>query len=153
MIRDAITEDLTGLVARGALHHSELGFPWEYDEESAAYSVLSLIDAGTLLVDDELRGYIGYEVGGIYFNLHEQIATEHFWYVLPSHRSTGLGMELLQAAQAKARDQGATWFSVQLPPQSDKAVAVAKQMGFEPMHTFYGVSLWPVQSSAQSQAG
>ena len=152
MIRSATIDDLTGLVARGKLHHQELGFPWTYDEESTAYSVLKLIAADTLLVEDTLNGYIGYELGGIYFNLHERLATEHVWYVLPQHRATGLGMELLEAAQEKARSQGANWFATQLPPQSEKAVKLVENMGYSPMHTIYGVSLWPAQSSATLQA-
>lgn len=151
-LRSAHLDDLTGLVARGKLHHTELGLPWAYDEESTAFSVLKLISAETLIVEETLKGYIGYEVGSIYFNLHERLATEHFWYTLPAYRSTGLGMALLEAAQTRATVQGATWFSTQLPPASEKAVKVAEQMGFEPMHTIYGKRLWPDQSSVTSLA-
>ena len=65
MIRDATLDDLTKLVARGALHHEELGFPWSYDERSTAESCAKLIGLGTLLVEDNLGGYIGYELGPI----------------------------------------------------------------------------------------
>ncbi len=145
MIRPATLDDLTGLVARGKLHHEELGFPWSYDEISTAKAVAALIDRDTLLVDDHLSGYIGWEMGPIYFNNDVLIATEHFWYVVPSHRSTGLGSELLRAAQAQAQLQGASWFSVQLPPQSEAAIELVDQHNFQQLHGVYGVSLWPDQ--------
>ena len=141
MIRSASREDLTGIVARGALHHEELGMPWPYDPESVAKSVVSLMDSGWLLVEDNLAGYIGYEIGGIYFNHDVKIATEHFWYVLPSDRGTGLGDELLKAAQAKAKTQGAVHFAVQLPPQSHTAIDLVEHKGFTKMHGIYGVNL------------
>ncbi len=141
MIRDAVLDDLAGLVARGKLHHEELGFPWAYDEESTAFSCVKLIQAGTLLVEDTLKGYIGYELGGIYFNLNVILATEHFWYVLPSDRDTGLGQQLLKAAQDKAKAQGADWFSTQLPQQSKAAAQLVDKQGFSLMHGIYGIAL------------
>ena len=145
MIRDATLDDLTALVARGALHHEELGFPWAYDEESTAISCAKLIGLGTLLVEDNVGGYIGYEIGPIYFNNAVLLATEHFWYVLPSERATGLGMALLKAAQDKAKSQGAHWFSTQLPPQSHSAIDLVENKNFQLMHGIYGVDLWQVQ--------
>jgi GNAT superfamily N-acetyltransferase len=141
MIRDAEPADITKIVARGALHHKELKMPWEFDEVSTAKTVLQLMQAGTLLVEDEIKGYIGYEIGGIYFNHDAKLATEHFWYVLPSERKTGLGTELLEAAKAKAKTQGATWFSVQLPPQSSAAIDLVENQGWIKMHGIYGVDL------------
>jgi hypothetical protein len=55
-------------------------------------------------------------------------------------------MELLQAAERHAQQKGATWFSVQLPPNSEKARDLAAQRGYEEMHLIYGMPLWPDQS-------
>jgi len=140
-IRDANHDDITKIVARGILHHEELNIPWEFDALSAAESVLALISNGTLLVDDLVNGYIGYEVGPMYFNFSVKVAKEHFWYVLPTERKTGLGMALLEAAQAKAKSQGATWFSVQLPQASKRAIELVEKHDFELMHGEYGVAL------------
>ena len=40
------------------------------------------------------------------------IAQEHFWYVLPEHRSMAVSGMFLDAAMAWARDQGAVQFSL-----------------------------------------
>lgn len=140
-IRDADYGDITKIVARGIWHHEELKIPWAFDELSAAQSVLALVRAGTLLVTDNVAGYIGYELGPMYFNHDVIVAKEHFWYVLPSERKTGLGMALLEAARTKAKKQGATWFSVQLPQESKRAIELVEKEGYQLMHGEYGVAL------------
>ncbi len=145
MIRSATLDDLTKIVARGALHHEELAMPWPYDEVSAARTVVNLIENDWLIVEDNCAGYFGYEIGGIYFNHNVKIATEHFWYVLPAERGSGLGGQLLEAAKDKAKSQGASWFSTQLPPQSGAAIDLVENKGFIQMHGVYGVDLWQAQ--------
>ena len=142
-IRAAEEKDIVGIVSRGALHHEELAMPWPFDPVSTANTVRALIEQDSLLVEDRLAGYIGYEIGGIYFNHNVKLATEHFWYVLPSHRDTGLGNQLLEAAKTKATAQGADWFGVQLPQNSKEAINLVNKKGFIKMHGIYGVSLWP----------
>ena len=141
MIRPAEYDDVTKIVARGILHHKELGIPWPFDDVSTAETVLALIRAGTLLVDDAVNGYIGFEIGPMYFNHEVRVAKEHFWYVLPAKRNTGLGMALLEAAQLEAKKQGATWFSVQLPQESKRAMEIVGEHGYKLMHGEYGVAL------------
>ena len=77
----------------------------------------------------------------MYFNHSIRVAKEHFWYVLPSERNTGLGMALLEEARRQAKDLGATWFSVQLPQASKRAIELVEKHGFELMHGEYGVAL------------
>jgi GNAT superfamily N-acetyltransferase len=147
-IRPADLDDIPALIRAGEAHHKELGMPWPYDEISTAKTLGTLISADTLLVadDGDIVGYIGFEIGGIYFNHDATLAVEHFWYVRPDQRANGIGMELLQAAERHAQQKGATWFSVQLPPNSEKARTLAEQRGYKEMHLIYGTGLWPDQS-------
>lgn len=137
MIRPATLEDLTRIVARGQMHHDELGIPVPFDAVSTAQTVATLTMAGTLLVHEDLDGYIGFTVEPCYFNHAYRFGYEQFWYVMPAARGTGLGTDLLHAAEERARAMGATAFHAQLPEASQDATRLAEALGYELAHGIY----------------
>lgn len=88
-----------------------------------------LIDA----TDDTIAGMIGLQVINHPMS-GERVAGELFWYVRPEHR-TGIGRELMKAAEAWARERGA--IKLQMTAPDDRVAAVYARRGFRRIETTY----------------
>lgn len=64
----------------------------EYDTEPQQFCALGVL--GATFLQDPFSG--------------EMTAAEHFWFVTPAHRKTGVGLELLNAFEKDAKEKGCT---------------------------------------------
>jgi len=64
----------------------------EYGTEKQEFRALALL--GATFLPDPFSG--------------EMTAAEHFWYVLPEHRKSGVGLQLLDMFEKDAKDKGCT---------------------------------------------
>mgnify|MGYP001592233288 FL=1 len=59
----------------------------------------------------------------------DEMASELCWWVEPEARGTSAGLKLLKAAEAWAREQGASFLEMIAP--SDRVAALYERLGFE----------------------
>jgi GNAT superfamily N-acetyltransferase len=64
----------------------------EWNEETGYFVAVALL--GATFLPDPFSG--------------EKTAAEHFWYVLPEHRKSGVGLQLLEKFEADAKEKGCT---------------------------------------------
>ena len=113
MIRRATPADLPALVSMGGRFFSASGMAavTSYDPESIARTFQQLMgsEQGLLLVADDggIVGMAGALVYPHYFNQHDLVAQELFWWVDESARKGGAGSGLLQGIEEWAAAMGA----------------------------------------------
>lgn len=110
MIRTATAADIPALVEMGGRFFAASGFAdsTSYDPDSMAHTFAQLIESeqGVLLVADGV-GMAGALVYPHYFNRHDLVAQELFWWVDEDARKSGAGSRLLLAIEAWAAERGA----------------------------------------------
>lgn len=108
MIRKANKEDMPKMIKMALAFFDETYYKRfanlskDYAEEILA----ALIDGGILLVDEEVNGMIGLNVGDFIFDPKVKTAAEIFWYVSPASQNSGLGSKLLDSAISACTPMG-----------------------------------------------
>jgi RimJ/RimL family protein N-acetyltransferase len=139
VIRTALLADVPRIVEMGRQFLAASPYSqWYADapEKMRDLAVGLIQQAGStiLVVDDgpQVIGMIGLTVFAHPIS-GERMATEHFWWMDEAHR--GAGVDLLQAAEAWAKRQGATSLQMMAP---NKLVARYYRMaGFEQVETIH----------------
>lgn len=104
-IRLACNEDIPLLLSLLQEFYAKTSYPSElfaFDEESMKEMLQNLIKAKTILTDGQY-GVFGFLLAPLYINKAILIAQEIFWWVTPSYRGAGLGLDLFDAAESLAR--------------------------------------------------
>lgn len=144
MIRLAEENDLPILLRMGKAFFDASGYnkETEFNELDTREMLKKLIEAGSLLTDGK-SGMIGFLVFPIFMNNSHLIAQELFWWVDEDKRKTKLGLNLLQAAEKAAKDQGAS--SMLMLSLNDlngeKVNNLYKSLGYSARETTYMRSL------------
>jgi len=145
MIRDARKTDLPILLHMGEqfFNASDFGELTTYDRASVKITMLQLIDSGVLLVG-EVEGCISGMAGALlypfYFNSSHLTGQELFWWVNEDQRKSGIGRKLLLKLEERAREMGASSFSMfSLEKMNPKLMdRVYKMNGYFPAeHSYY----------------
>lgn len=109
MIRLATLKDIPALLRLGKKFHesAELSNLLDYDTESVSASISNMIegDAGAVIVSTDgskITGMIGLISFPSYMNFSTKLAQELFWWVEPEYRKTGVGVDLIKAAETWA---------------------------------------------------
>ena len=139
MIRPADEKDVGALVEMGRAFFEESGLPGTFNEQDFAGTLRWLtggdVSGGVMVAEvaGETVGMLGYVLFPLYCNFATTIGQEVFWYVHPGYR-TGIGGELLIAAEQEARAAGASVFLMAaLAGLRDVAIArVYEQRGYRP---------------------
>jgi GNAT superfamily N-acetyltransferase len=138
VIRAATEADIPALVAMGCQFRAQTGYHAVIAESAtqmATFCRQLLGGLGTILVlEDEgvLVGMIGLHCGP-HFLSGEIAAGEVFWWVDPAHR--GKGLRLLRAAEAWAREQGAT--SLQMIAPDARVERLYERLGYRAIERTY----------------
>ena len=108
MIRLAENKDIPLMLAMGQRFFDASGYgsETEFNAEDTEQLFIKLMDAHSLLTDGE-GGMIGFVVFPMFMNTSHVIAQELFWWVDEEKRSSKLGLNLLKAAEATAKELGA----------------------------------------------
>lgn len=102
---------------------------------------LAMNDDGLLLVagsDGAIAGMLAMFVYAHPFS-GDRIAYELAWWVEPEARSSGVGLELLKAAEEWAKDRAAT--AVQMIAPNERVGDLYRRLGYRPMETAFQRSL------------
>ena len=108
MIRLAEHKDIPLMLAMGQRFFDASGYgsETEFNAEDTEQLFIKLIESHTLLTDGD-GGMIGFVVFPMFMNTSHVIAQELFWWVDEEKRSSKLGLNLLKAAEATAKELGA----------------------------------------------
>ena len=111
MIRQATKEDLPELLRMGELFFKASGYSavGNYNLDKTTRMLESLIELGTLLIGE--GGMLGYVLSEIWMT-DVTVGSELFWWVDEDKRSTGLGLKLIKAAEAAAKENGASYMAM-----------------------------------------
>ena len=133
--------DLPQVAALGAHFYAEGKLPGSFNAAYWKQSWTELLNNGSGVIFGLWRGeeFVG-ALGGVLFpdpNTGEPVATEFFWYVLPSAR--GAGLQLLTSFEAWAAEAGATRVHMvhllKLAPE--KLGRLYQRRGYTPTETLY----------------
>ena len=107
-IRRAEIKDIPQLHRMGRRFHEVSGYAEisEYSPASVGFILKGMIEAGTVFTDGE-HGLLGFTTFPLFFDPSVIIAQEMFWWVDEAERKTGLGVELLDVAENRAKAMGA----------------------------------------------
>ena len=113
MIRLAENKDIPLMLEMGQRFFDASGYgsETEFNAEDTEQLFIKLMDAHSLLTDGE-GGMIGFVVFPMFMNTSHVIAQELFWWVDEEKRSSKLGLNLLKAAEATAKELGAKTFNM-----------------------------------------
>jgi len=108
MIRLAEDKDIPALLrmSKSFFNASGYGKITEFNAQDSEQLLLKLIDANSVLTDGK-GGMIGFVVFPMFMNNDYVMAQELFWWVDEDKRSSKLGLNLLKAAEATAKELGA----------------------------------------------
>lgn len=131
-------DDLSSLIASWWKegHVSDFGF--SFDPQKMEAGIRSL--PGCLVMEWEGRivGFMGLAVFTSPFG-PEQVANEHYWYVLPEHR--GLAWAFIKHARKWAQEHGCSHVmlnaSYMASDKCDRVSSLYEKMGFEPFERTY----------------
>ncbi len=137
MIRAATLADVPRLVAMGRAFLATPPYAgWFADDpDQLAATVTQLITgplSTVLVAGDPVTGMIGL-LATPHFLSRQIVAGEVFWYTDPTAR--GAGVRLLKAAEAWARDRGAT--TLQMIAPTDRVASFYARCGYQPLETSY----------------
>ena len=147
MIRRATKADIPALTFMGRKFFEESGFGAEmvFDEESLRKTLEHLLDSDDGVVFIAI-GANGRPIGGAgamaypyYFNLACRAGQELFWWIDPEIRGGLVGIRLLHALEAWAKERGCRTFTmISLPAIGDSPAArIYPRMGYRPSeHSF-----------------
>jgi len=109
IIRDADTDDFDDLERMGIAFAHAAGLP-DVDPDTLLTTLQSLIDNGILkvAVNGSVVGCIGALIFRHWWNRHEIVAQELFWWVAEDHRGGSAALRLLTALEKTAKAQGAS---------------------------------------------
>lgn len=130
MIRQAVTSDIPNIMVLGKEFADEAGVTARvgWDDESVEALLHALIESedGILLVSDD--GMIG---GAVYphpFNQNVRLFVEMFW-----RARDGNGLALLKAAEALAKERGASRSVMVAMNDMDRTRRLYGRMGYDPL--------------------
>lgn len=111
MIRQATKEDFPELLRMGELFFKASGYSavGNYNLDKTTRMLESLIELGTVLIGE--GGMLGYVLSEIWMT-DVTVGSELFWWVDEDKRSTGLGLKLIKAAEAAAKENGASYMAM-----------------------------------------
>lgn len=106
IVRLATRDDLPECMIMGRRFYNESGYSdmGDFNPALTEQVLTNCIDNGTLIIGD--GGMIGFIVFPIYMT-GTNAAQELFWWVNHEKRGARLGLQLLKAAEARAKDIGA----------------------------------------------
>jgi GNAT superfamily N-acetyltransferase len=113
MIRQAKHSDLKRIQEMGSEFWVESNFKdflGELDPEGLHRFYVHLIGKNCLMVadvDGEVVGMMGFSIFQHPMSPGKKIAQEHFWWIEPEHRRSGVGSELLATAEHLIKARGA----------------------------------------------
>jgi GNAT superfamily N-acetyltransferase len=100
-IREATTSDIPKLLDMGERFLASTPYNkfTDFDREAmtGVYSRMIAADEATILVPDDVSGFVGLVVTPLYFAPETTVCNEMFWWVDPAHR--GNGIRLIDAAE------------------------------------------------------
>jgi len=108
MIRLATIEDMPEILRMGENFFNASGYGelTTFNKDDTRNLVERLIETGTLLTDGKST-ILGFIVFPIFMNVSYLMAQELFWWVDEDARNTGVGIKILRAAEALAKEKGA----------------------------------------------
>lgn len=140
--RQATTADLDECLRMGRAFAREAGL--EGNDESIATTLLKLVEDGGLFVyGDPIVGMAAAIVYPNYFNLDTRAAQELFWWVDPSARRAGVGVELLLALERWATERGAKTLTMVALDKLDaeRVAGMYMNAGYRPLERSFVRSL------------
>lgn len=146
-IRPATVADLDDVVAMGETfyHQSSWAARATFCRTSARATAEQVIANGVVLlaeIEGKPVGLIGFYFSPFAMNFGVKTATEVMFWVGEDHRSSGLGLQLLNEAKDAAMRAGCAWFVMgvldESPPQ---AVAMYERAGFVKTESSYLLEL------------
>lgn len=145
VIEDAVEDDFLALLDIGRKFF-ELN-PYRHcttlDGPSLMETFFQLQDDHILLVvradDGSIIGTAGAFIGPVFWNQNYLQGLEVFWWIDPQHRQNGLGKELREFLQYKAKTKGVhCWNMVALTESMPDVVdKIYRKDGFTPVETIY----------------
>ena len=144
-VRFADESDIPHMVELGRMFFDStiLPFVTEYDDESMAATMKTLIDGvtGTILVlekDGEIVGGIGGYTTPAYFNKNATFGQQVFWFVHPDYRSRR-SLLLLDTFGAWCKNMGATmiWSGAKQNESYSGMKKVLNRKGYQELETVF----------------
>lgn len=131
-VRWAGPDDFDGLVALAQQFHDHEHLPWGPAEESALRHLLREPNLGRVLVGVQGTRCIGYVVlvFGYSIEFHGVDGFIDELYLAPSHRGTGFGSRLLQAAEDEARRAGVAALHLEVDHDNAAASRLYERLGY-----------------------
>lgn len=138
MIRHATLLDRDAIVTFVKEFYSQTHYAEqiEFDDETVAELTEFLIKTGIVLLATEEENIIGILAAGIrphVFNKSVSSCHEFIWYVTPAHQKSGLGVALIERADAVRQLRGCVSFQMmRLDNSSPYLDKVFTSLGFKP---------------------
>lgn len=133
-IRDATIDDFDEMVVLGREFAKVAGQP-EVDKESLEYSFLNLMENGILKVAENgaIQGGAGALVFPAYWNQHEMMAQELFWFLRPEYRGGSTALKMLISLENEAKVKGAKRLMMICLDELDgaKIASMYERLGYE----------------------
>lgn len=138
MIRFATHDDMARCVEMGRAFAKESGIEEiGFDEASAIHTLTLLIDSadGCLLVaeDNGLYGMAAALSYPHYMSHSTKVAQELFWWVEPAKRGGIVGVRLLRALEAWAKEAGCKTLTMICLPLDNPAERIYTKTGYRPL--------------------
>lgn len=137
MIRDAVRDDVQTIVEIARTMHAESKFAaYDFDPDKLADLVLELIETprGLVFVAEVDSQVVGGFVGGVstHFFGNDLVSSDYGTFVVPEHRNTGVGAELILAYVERAKALGVDEISIANSTgyKPEKVAALFKALGF-----------------------
>jgi GNAT superfamily N-acetyltransferase len=145
IVRDATPEDYPNLQRMGSAFAKAANQP-PVNPDTLRLTLDHLRANGVLKVAENgaVCGVIGALVFSHYWNAHELIAQELFWFVEESARGTSAGIKLLAAAEKACRERGARQLLMLALDdlEGDRVAEVYRRRGYEPQEKTFRKDLW-----------
>lgn len=138
-LRDLTPFDIEAAISLGARMHKESVYrDFDYDKQKCGqllYRCLSNPDTHFAMVtetDGKLTGMLLGYISEHYFG-RDLIASDYLWYVLPEHRGSRAGLQLLIAFQdwAKVRNAAEVYMGISSGLHAEKTGALLTKIGYD----------------------
>ena len=143
MIRKATPGDVNAIVEMSRIFYATTDDARyvPFCEDTVFGLASMLVDSHIMLIaeiDCEAVGMIGAYVSPGMFNASATGAHEVVWYVSPSHRGSGIGGDLLKAADAERKERGCWKFEkATLATSPPIAAEILLKAGFSPSYNSF----------------
>ena len=144
MIRQAKSEDIDRMIAfaKGFWDQTTYAESVEYDIDTMVDTTKAMIDTDVVLYaedEGEIVGLLSIMISPFPMNRNIKSAVEWGFYVHEQYRSGGLGVKLLECAEAMLKERGVKFFTmIALENLKPKAVGrFYRRLGFAPEETCY----------------